>query len=149
MVLLAFAESIQLFPDGTIFVHIALVLLMIWVLNRTFFKPINRVIESREKFRGGRNVEADEILSSAAEKQTRYTSEILAARSEGYQMVETERAQAVAVRTEMVDSAKTETTKTFDAESRSLSEQAEAARAAIAREADVMADRISATILKA
>ncbi|MEP7214076.1 MAG: hypothetical protein ABI791_13435 [Acidobacteriota bacterium] len=149
MVLLAFAESIQLFPDGTLFIHIALVLMMIWVLNRTFFKPINRVIESREKFKGGRNVEADEILASAAEKQGRYTAEMLEARTKGYQLVEGERSQAIAAKTEIVATAKTETAAAFDSERQSLISQAEQARAEITREAEVMAERISSTILKA
>ena len=33
---LAFAESIQLFPDGTIFIHIALILGMIWLAARVY-----------------------------------------------------------------------------------------------------------------
>jgi F0F1-type ATP synthase membrane subunit b/b' len=53
MFFLAFAD-IQLVPDGTILIHIALILLMIWLLNRTFFRPINRVIAAREKNKGGR-----------------------------------------------------------------------------------------------
>jgi F-type H+-transporting ATPase subunit b len=149
MVLLALAESIQLFPDGTLFIHIALILLMIWVLNRTFFKPINRVIASREKFKGGHNVEAEEILGSVAEKQGRYTAEMLEARTKGYQIVEAERSQAIAARSEIVSTAKAETAQTFDAERQALAAQAEAARAAIGRDAEVMADQISANILKA
>src|SRR5215211_7770180 len=101
MVLLAFAaESIQLFPDGTLFIHIALILLMIWVLNRTFFRPINRVIESREKHKGGRGSEAETILSDVTEKQAKYNRELLAARSEGYELIEKERNAAVAARQE-------------------------------------------------
>ena len=149
MVLLAFAESIQLFPDGTLFIHIALILLMIWVLNRTFFRPINRVIASREKFKGGRNVEADEILANVAEKQGRYTAEIREARSQGYQIVENERSQALAERAALVEAAKAETAQTFHAERAALATQAEAARASIAKEAEVLAERISANILKA
>jgi F-type H+-transporting ATPase subunit b len=149
MVLLALAESIQLFPDGTLFIHIALVLLMIWVLNRTFFKPINRVIESREKFKGGRNVEADEILASAAEKQSRYTAELLGARTKGYEIVESERSQAIAAKNDIVSAAKSETAQAFDAERIALASQAERARAEIGKEAEVMAERISSNILKA
>ena len=67
MFLLAFAESIQLFPDGTIFIHIALILLMIWILNRTFFKPINKVIASREKHKAGPGGEADSIMKEVSE----------------------------------------------------------------------------------
>jgi len=81
MFLLAFAESIQLFPDGTLFIHIALILLMIWVLNRTFFRPINRVLESREKHKGSHGSEAEAILSDVNEKQAKYNQELLDARS--------------------------------------------------------------------
>ena len=57
MVVLAFAEggAIQLVPDGTIFIHIALILLMIFILNRTFFRPVNRVLDARERNKGGRS----------------------------------------------------------------------------------------------
>lgn len=48
MALLLFQE-VRLVPDGTLFVHIAIILIMIWVLNRTFFRPVNRIIESRER----------------------------------------------------------------------------------------------------
>ena len=61
---LALAESsIQLFPDGTIFVHIAIILVMIWILNRTLYKPINRILETREKSKGGHASEAEDRKS--------------------------------------------------------------------------------------
>ncbi len=149
MFLLAFAESIQLFPDGTLFIHIALILLMIWVLNRTFFRPINAVIASREKFKGGRNIEADEITAIVAEKQKQYTAEMLAARNEGYGLIERERSEAIARRGEKVAEAKAETSRMLESERKELQAQTESARLAIVREADVMAERIAANILKA
>ena len=148
MHLLAFAESIQLFPDGTLFIHIFLILLMIWILNRTFFKPINRVIASREKFRGGRNVEAEEILSSVAEKQQKYDSEIREARSEGYALIEKERSEAVAARQQTLAAAKAEAHSSVETGKREVEQQTAAARAAIEAEADQLADRISSSILK-
>ena len=41
MFVLMFAESggVQIVPDLSIFVHMAMILIMIWILNRTFFKP--------------------------------------------------------------------------------------------------------------
>jgi F-type H+-transporting ATPase subunit b len=149
MHLLAFAESIQLFPDGTLFVHIALILLMIWILNRTFFRPINRIIESREKFKGGRNTEADEILSSVAEKQSLYSQELLGARTQSYELIEKERTAALALRADKITGAKSETAKTFEAQRQELTAQADAARASIAKEAEVLAEKISSNILKA
>jgi F-type H+-transporting ATPase subunit b len=148
MHLLAFAESIQLFPDGTLFIHIFLILLMIWVLNRTFFKPINRVVASREKFRGGRNVEAEEILSSVSEKQQKYDAEIREARTEGHSLIETERAGAVAARQEKVAAAKAAAGSALETGKREVEQQSAAARATIDAEADQLADRISSSILK-
>ena len=75
LAILAF-QTFELVPDGTMFIHIALILLMIWILNRTFFRPINRIIESREKNKGGHSSEAQEILRNVGEKQSRYEAAI-------------------------------------------------------------------------
>ena len=83
MYLLAFAESIQLFPDGTLFIHIGLILIMIWVLNRTLFRPMNRVIDEREKAKGGAGGAAEKILDEVSEKEANYNAAMLATRSKG------------------------------------------------------------------
>lgn len=147
MFLLAFAESIQLFPDGTLFIHIALILIMIWVLNRTFFRPINRVIESREKQKGGAGGEAETILKDVAAKQGRYNKSMLEARSEGYDVIEKLRAEAVAERQAKIAAAKQETAQGLADEKKQLQDQTDEARAAIAREAEEMSDKIAANIL--
>ena len=149
MFLLAFAESIQLFPDGTLFLHIALILLMIWVLNRTFFRPINKIIESREKHKGGAGGEAEQILSQVSEKEAKLSKEMLAARSEGYELIEKQRADAVDERAKRIAEAKAETAQALETEKQALTEQAQAARAAIAAEAETLSDRIAANVLKA
>jgi len=147
MSLLAFA-GIQLFPDGTLFIHIALILIMIWVLNRTFFKPINRVLASRDKHKFGPGGEAQKILDDALEKEAKLNKEMLSARSEGYELIEKQRAAAVEARAKRVADAKAESAGKFAAEKQGLAEQTEAARAAIATEAEVLADRIAGNILK-
>ena len=148
MFLLVFAESIQLFPDGTLFIHIALILLMIWVLNRTFFKPINRIIESREKSKGGHSSEADAILSDVNAKQARYTQELLKARSEGYELIEKERDAAIKAHQDRMAQAKNETAGTVAASRELVAQQTAEARAVIVKEAEAMADSISKNILK-
>ena len=147
MSLLAFA-GIQLFPDGTLFIHIALILIMIWVLNRTFFGPINRVLESRDKRKFGPGGEADKILNDALEKEAKLNKEMLSARSEGYELIEKQRAAAVDSRVKLIAAAKAETAAKFAAEKRALAEQAAAGRATIASQAEEIADRIAGSILK-
>ncbi|HEX3102281.1 MAG TPA: hypothetical protein VHQ01_10830 [Pyrinomonadaceae bacterium] len=148
MHLLAFAEPIQLFPDGTLFIHIALILLMIWVLNRTLFKPINAVIESREKQKGGDGGEAASILKDVDEKESKYKNALLDARSAGYELIEKEQKKAAEAREKKLAEAKAEAAANFDAGKADLDKEAAEARAAIDTAAAKMADHITATILK-
>ena len=147
MVFLAFAE-INLVPDGTMLIHIALILLMIWTLNRTFFRPINRIIESREKNKGGRFGEAESILQKVGEKQTRYDAAMLEARSKGYELIEKERNQAVARRQSEIEKVKSEVVTSVAREKEELTKQTAEARAVIAEEAEKMAEKISSNLLK-
>jgi hypothetical protein len=61
---------------------------------------------------------------------------------------EKERSAAVETRVRRIADAKTETSQRLAQEKRSLEEQAAAARATIQEDADVLADRIAATVLK-
>jgi F-type H+-transporting ATPase subunit b len=152
MFLLAFAEggpAVQLLPDGTMLIHVALILLMIYILNRTFFRPVNRIIQARVKNKGGRFTEAEEILNQVSEKQAQYNAAILGARNEGYQLIESERAAAITEREKSLNQVKEEVAAALAREKEELSRQTAEARAAIARDADEMANKISANILNA
>ncbi len=150
MVLLAFAESgsVQLVPDGTLFIHIALILLMIYILQRTFFKPINRIIESREKHKAGGS-ESENLLREVSEKEMKYNEAMLEARSKGYELIEQERAEALSRKQERLGAAKEEVQQTFTQEMSELEKQTAEARRSIATEAEKMAEKISSNILRA
>ncbi len=150
MFLLALAESgsVQLVPDGTLFIHIALILLMIFILNRTFFKPINRIIESREKNKAGGS-ESESLLREVTEKETKYNEAMRDARTQGYELIEKERSEALGQKQERVGAAQAEVQETVTTEMSELERQTAEARQAIATEAEKMAEKISANILKA
>ncbi|HEV7398045.1 MAG TPA: hypothetical protein VGN86_16155, partial [Pyrinomonadaceae bacterium] len=62
MIILALAEnSIQLVPDGTILLHIVAVVVMVAILNRTMFRPINKILADREAQTAGRSSEAKKL----------------------------------------------------------------------------------------
>lgn len=147
MVLLAF-QNVALIPDGTVFIHIALILLMIWVLNRFLFRPVNRVLETRERKTGGRSSEAQEILKNVGDKQLSYDAALREARSEGYELIERERVSAVAERQLRVVAVKEEVAELLTREEQELERQKSQAKSAIAADAERMAERISATILR-
>ncbi len=149
MVLLAFAESVQILPDFALVVHIVIILAMIWVLNKTFFSPINRVIAAREKSEGGQMTETEEMLIEAAEKEAQHKEELLNARNEGYRLIEVERASAVEARQQKIANSKEETAAKLEQDLEELSKQTEATKATLAKEAGKLADEISSNILNA
>lgn len=148
MYLLAFADTIQLFPDGTLFIHVVLILVMIWVLNRTLYRPLNKIIDSREKNKGGHSSEADALLKDVDEKESRYNREMLDTRSKGYELIEKEQKKAAADRDKKIAQAKAETAENFESGKAQLEKQAAEVKAAINVEAEKIADSITANILK-
>ena len=146
---LLLAETIQLFPDGTLFIHIALILIMIWVLNRTLYRPINQVLEARERNKGGHSSEAASILRDAETKEQRYTRELLEARSAGYEMIEKEQKAATSARDQLMNQVKTEVTTKLETGRTTIEQDTTTARATIKTDAERLADQIAASILKA
>lgn len=148
MHLLLFAENIQLFPDGTLLIHVALILTMIWILNRTLYRPINKVLAAREKSRGGHSSEADEILSSVEEKEARYNREMLDARSKGYELIEAEQKKAAVAREAKLSEVKADVTKTLATGKAEIEKQSSEAQDVLRSESQRLADSIAAGILK-
>src|SRR5918911_512342 len=96
MIFLGFAEnSIQLVPDGTLFLHIGLILVMVFILNATLFKPINHILEEREKRTGGRSGQARDILRRVEEKLRHYENALREERAEEYRLMQQVRAEAM------------------------------------------------------
>jgi F-type H+-transporting ATPase subunit b len=148
MHLLAFAEQIQLFPDGTLFVHVALILLMIYILNRTLYKPINRILDSRERNKGGNFTEAEQILATVSEKESRYTKELLDTRSAGYSLIEKEQKKATAAREKKLAEAHASVAEKLESGRADLEKQTAAARKTIAADAEELGAKIAVGILK-
>lgn len=143
-----FADAIQLFPDGTIFIHIALTLIMIWVLNRTFFRPVNRVLDTREKFKDVEGGEAGSILAEADEKEAKYNQGLRDARAEGYAFIEDQHRKLVRAREKKLAETRAEIDEKLAAGRSEIESQTAQARAAIGTEADRLADEIAKAVLK-
>jgi F-type H+-transporting ATPase subunit b len=149
MVFLAFAEnSIQLVPDGTIFLHIALILLMIWILNRTLFKPINRILEAREKMTGGSFGETRGYLLDADQKLAQYETTLREARAAGYSVIENTRRESLAQRQLQIDEVKTDAANQIDREIADLNRQVAQARQNLASDARGLAEKITTQVLR-
>jgi F-type H+-transporting ATPase subunit b len=147
MILLGFAENPVLVPDGTIILHIIIILVMVYVLNATLFKPINRILEERERRTRGRSGEARGIIQQVEEKLAAYERSLRDARSEGYRLMEQERAEAMRERQLKVDAVREDVSRLAEEEKSVIHAQTEEARSALARDAGEIATEISSHIL--
>jgi|SRR5829696_3563179 len=87
--------SIQLVPDGTLLLHMLMVAVMVFILNRTLLKPINRILAERERQVEGRLQEAQMMAAETDEKLKKYNDALHEARVDGYKLVEKERAEGL------------------------------------------------------
>lgn len=149
LVLLALAGSaIQLVPDGTLFFHLALIAAMVALLNVTLLKPINRILESRDRRTKGRFTEAEHILAGVNEKLIEYESRLREARSEGYALLEEQRAAVSRDGARQVAEIKLEVASLLREQKEKLGSEAEDVRAKLQSDAKTTALEIARQILR-
>jgi len=140
--------SIQLVPDGTLLLHLVVIFLMVFILNRTLLKPINNILAEREKLIGGRLSEAQKLSGEAEEKVRNYQSALREARADGYRLLEKERAGSLKVRDEKVRQRREELSQSVAKELDSIQKQQEKVKAELEAQADSMGVLISSQILR-
>lgn len=148
MIILALAEnSIQLVPDGTILIHLVTVVVMVAILNRTMFRPINKVLADREAQTSGRAAEAKKLRADVENSISRYEKGLRQARTSAYQMVESQRNEALKYREEQVNGVREEIRTLIANEKVQIEQQVTAARLTLKAEAVDTAREIGTRIL--
>jgi F-type H+-transporting ATPase subunit b len=146
VVLAAAGDSILTIDGSFLFVFIS-VIFLIFILNRTLFRPIKRVLEERERLGIGRSKEAKMMLGQVDERVGSYEAKIRAARAAAYQRVEARRRELKASRQQLVAEAKKQAEAQIAAAREDVSRQAASARATLEADAKGLAAGISSQIL--
>ena len=147
MVLALAENSIQLVPDGTLVLHVLVVVVMIAVLNRTLYRPVNKILVEREQRTKGRLSEAQKALKETENRMAHYERSLREARGEGYHLVEMERSSALALREQALASLREDMRSWVREQKSEIGMQTEQARATLEQESRTIAERISAQIL--
>lgn len=145
--LLLLAENILAIDGSFLFAFIS-ILLLIFILNATLFRPINKVLEDREKMTGGTSHEARDLIKEYDRKVMQYEDGIRNARHEAHQYAEAQRRAVLASRQELIAQAKDEAAAQIEAAKQEIANQSAAARTSLEQEALTMAAQISASILR-
>lgn len=140
--------SIQLVPDGTLLLHLLMVVVMVAVLNRTLLRPINQILSEREKQVTGRLKEAEALAAETEEKLKKYNAALREARAEGYRLLEKERVAALKEKDEKVRSYRDEMSNTVAKQIEMTRQQEQKVREELESQAATVAELISSQILR-
>jgi F-type H+-transporting ATPase subunit b len=140
--------SIQLVPDGTLLLHLLMVAIMVFVLNRTLLKPINEILSEREKQIAGRRAEAEMLATETQEKVRKYNEALRAARTEGYKLLEKERAEGLKQKDEKLRLYREEMSREVAAQLEVTQKQEQAVMGELDAQAVAISDVISSQILR-
>jgi len=140
--------SIQLVPDGTLLLHLFMVVVMVFILNRTLLKPINRILAERERQVEGRLSEAKMMAAETEEKLKRYNEALHEARVDGYKLLEKERAEGVKQKDEALRLYRDEISQEVAARIETTRRQEESVRKELEAQAGAISSLISSKILR-
>lgn len=148
MPLFGFSSSaIQLVPDGTLIFHLVVIVIMVVLLNLTLLRPMNRVLQNRDKRTKGSLREAQQLLRNASEKLSKYEQRMREARAEGYMLLEENRAAASREREQKVARVKSEVTRSLNEQRERLRLDAEKMKVVLEKDAQAIALAIGRQIL--
>jgi F0F1-type ATP synthase membrane subunit b/b' len=140
--------AIQLVPDGTLLLHLLMVGVMVFVLNRTLLKPINNILAEREKQVEGSIKEAQVLTAETEEKLRRYNATLREARSDGYKLLEKERSAALREKDEKIRLYRDEMSRTVAAQVDQTRQQEQKVRGELESQAAAIGEVISSQILR-
>jgi len=140
--------SIQLVPDATLLVHLLMVVVMVFILNHTLLKPINRILAEREKQIAGRLQEAQSLAAETEQKLKQYNDALHAARVEGYKLLEKERADALKDKDEKVKLYREQTSREVATQIDSIKRQEQSVKQELESQAASISSLISAQVLR-
>jgi F-type H+-transporting ATPase subunit b len=140
--------SIQLVPDATLLLHLILVVVMVFVLNRTLLRPINEILTEREKQITGRLREAEAMAAESQEKLKKYNDTLREARTAGYKLLEKERAESLKEKEQKLRQSREALSKEVAAQVEQIRRQEESVKGELESQAATIGDLISSQILR-
>ena len=125
-----------------------MVAVMVFILNRTLLKPINRILAERERQVEGRLKEAQMMAAETEEKLKRYNATLHEARVDGYKLLEKERAEGLKQKDEALRLYREQMSQEVAARVETTRRQEESVKKELEAQAGAISSLISTQILR-
>ena len=133
--------------DYSIFIQIALFLLIWFFLARFVFTPFQRLLGEREQRTEGMKAEAETLLKEAERLRMEYEGRITQAKEEGNSIKEAIRQEALQVREEFLTHAQEDAARFLVIARQQIQEEMQKDRELAVQEAEVIAQEMTEKIL--
>ncbi len=133
-------------PDLSVFWVIGIVLLLVWLMDRLLFRPVQRIMRDRQGAIESARELAERSASRAAEATAEFDTKTKAARAEIYRQMDEQRRTALAGRAELLSATRQEAEASIEEGRARIRAEAEHASQTLARDAEALgaaiADRV-------
>ncbi len=143
----AFAASITVMPDWTVFLQAANFILLVFLLNIVLYRPIRNIIRQRKTKIDGLEQDIQSSSNDLAEKEATYAAGIRDARKKGLLEKETLVQAAADEEKKILDKINADALEELNAVKAKVAQEAETAKAALLKEVDTFANDIGKKIL--
>lgn len=143
----AFAASITVIPNWTVFIQAANFLILVFILNKILFRPIRDMLIQRKEKMDGLEQTVANATTDLADKEETYASGIREARKKGLQEKDSLVNAATDEEKAIIDKINADALAELNAVKEKVAQEADAARDALLKEVDLFANEIGTKIL--
>jgi F-type H+-transporting ATPase subunit b len=138
----------EIFPNWTFIPVVTLLLILVFVLNRLFFRPLGRTLNERHKRIEGAQLEAEQIRAASQGRLEEFDRKMRQGRRESDEHMARITAEAMQERQRIVSEKKSEVEKMLSEARTDIQKRTEEARAKLLALRDKFAILIASRILK-
>lgn len=141
------ASEIQLFPDKTIFIQLAIFLLVLVSLNHFVFKPVLKLIRLRKERTEGERERLKELQEKTEGLVGDYESKMESAKQEGFRIKEGIRREGEAQAQRVIQEAKQASLSQLEKIKKEIERETEGASKQLEKEAEVLSQTLAEKVL--
>jgi F-type H+-transporting ATPase subunit b len=138
----------EIFPNWTFIPVVTLLLILVFVLNRLFFRPLGKTLEERHRRIEGAQLEAEQIRASSQGRLAEFDRKMREARRESDEHMAQITAEAMQERAKIIGGKKSEVDKMLHDSKADIQKRTEEARGKLLALRDKFAILIASRILK-
>ncbi len=133
--------------DATLPLMAVQILILAFILNQVFYKPLGEAIDSRAEYISSKNLDAQERLSKVEKLAQQYEQELAETRKKSQEVIATAQAEAQKIAATQMAEAQQEAQKAREKAAQEIEQQKQEAMGALEAQVDTLSQQIITKLL--